>query len=162
VNKIRNGKLKKVLALGAAAVCAVTTVPFASCMEVQANENTGYTYNYDYWEEYQNSPDVYEVCNVFTSTDLGLETALRNPDGMFVKDDLIYVCDSGNNRIVVLERTSTETIEVREIYDTIGGDIEPNTLSNPTDNRCFGRGRVLHSRPGQCENPQARFCILTT
>lgn len=36
-----------------------------------------YTYNYDWWGDFQDSPDAYSICNVYTSADFGLETNLK-------------------------------------------------------------------------------------
>ena len=64
-------------------------------------EETSYTYIYDYWGDVQDSPDLYSVCRVFTSSDLGLDVMLKNPQSIYCYKDLIYICDSGNNRIAV-------------------------------------------------------------
>ena len=44
-----------------------------------SSDGGGYTYNYDYWEDIQSSPDVYTVSGVYTSVDLGLDKNLSNP-----------------------------------------------------------------------------------
>ena len=56
--------------------------------------DVGYTYNYDFWNEVRYSPDAYEVVGVYTAVDLGLETNFKNPDGLFVYGDLVFVCDT--------------------------------------------------------------------
>lgn len=97
--KIRNKKLKALV------LCAATAImTFASPLTVEAGY--GYTYNYDYWGDVQYSPDAYEVGGVFTSSELGLDTKLNAPQGMFVSGRKVYICDTGNNRIVVLTRAS--------------------------------------------------------
>ena len=96
-------------------------------------EETSYTYIYDYWGDVQDSPDLYYVCRVFTSSDLGLDVMLKKPQSIYCYKDLIYICDSGNNRIVEMKRTSTETMEVVRIIDSFQGGEGPNTFSNPTD-----------------------------
>ena len=103
-----------------------------SPMAVCAMERS-YTYNYDWWGDVQDSPDAYEVCNVYTSADFGLDVQLRNPEGMFVKGNMLYICDTGNNRIVEMERVSTEKFEVRRIIDSFRGNVEVKTFSSPTD-----------------------------
>ena len=100
--------------------------------EVKA-EDTSYTYNYDYWGDVQYSPDLYTVSKVFTSSDLGLDRNMSSPAGLYTQGNMLYVCDSGNNRIIELERISPEKLEVRRIIEEFTGDVEVKTFSNPTD-----------------------------
>lgn len=93
---------------------------------------TGYTYTFDYWGDVQYSPDAYEVAGVFTSVELGLEKKLSSPQGMFVYKDYVYICDTGNNRILELERTDTSKLKlVREITEFTGAEV--TTFSSPSD-----------------------------
>ena len=120
-------------------------------------EETSYTYNYDYWGDVQYSPDLYSVSKVFTSSDLELEKKMISPSGLYVYKDLIYVCDSGNNRIIEIKRHSAEDLKVTRIIDGFQGDVEVTTFSNPTDvavseEGCFfiadqGNARILKLDP---------------
>lgn len=94
-----------------------------------------YTYNYDYWGDIQYSPDAYTVAGVFTSQELGLETGIFKPEGMYVKGDMIYLCDTGNNRIIEIKRVDTEHLEVVRIIDSFDGSgmTENVTFNGPTD-----------------------------
>ncbi|MCL1932022.1 MAG: hypothetical protein FWF55_09410 [Treponema sp.] len=65
-------------------------------------EPTNYTYNYDFWLEQVASPDPYRVSEYILGSTLGIGS-FREPQGLFVRDNRIYICDSGNNRIVLLE-----------------------------------------------------------
>ena len=65
-------------------------------------EPTNYTYNYDFWEEQVASPDAYRVGAYILGTAFGIGH-FRDPQGLFVRENRVYVCDSGNNRIVLLE-----------------------------------------------------------
>ena len=71
-------------------------------MQVCAMERS-YTYNYDWWGDVQDSPDAYTVCGVYTSMDFGLDVKLKSPEGLYVSGNLVYICATGNNRIVVLD-----------------------------------------------------------
>lgn len=92
-----------------------------------------FTYNYDWWGDVQDSPDFYTVAGVYTSTDLGLDLSLKAPDGLCVVGDLVYICDTGNNRILELERTSLRELQLNRIIDSFQGDVEVTTFSGPTD-----------------------------
>ena len=100
-------------------------IALSSAMAVYADE--GYTYNYDYWGDIQYSPDAYEVSGVYSAVDFGLETGLKTPSGLFVYEDMIYICDTGNNRILEIQRTGSQTLELIRVIDSFKG--APNTLS---------------------------------
>ncbi len=104
-------------------------------MDAHADPSTGdisYTYNLDYWGDVQDSPDFYTVCKVFTSSDLGLDLKFNAPEGLYTYGDLLYVCDTGNNRIVELKLASAEKMEVVRIIDGFKGSDNP-TFSSPSD-----------------------------
>lgn len=113
------------IALGAIALAA----PSMSVMAVERS----YTYNYDYWGDVQDSPDFYTVTKVYTASDFGLDMNFSAPESMFVKDNMIYICDTGNNRVIQMERTGTEQFEVVRTFDSIKGNTDVKSLSGPTD-----------------------------
>lgn len=138
--------MKKIIkSIGALALAAMVFA--TSSLSVLASGDT-YTYNYDYWGDVQNSPDAYTVTNVYTATSFGLDINFRSPQGMFVKDNMIYICDTGNNRIVQLERTGTEQFEVVRIIDSIKGDTDVKSISNPTDIAVSDEGDIFISDNG--------------
>lgn len=120
--------MKRLKQIGTLFICALMFL--ASSTTVRAEE--GYTYNYDYWGDVQYSPDAYTVQGVYTAVDMGLEGRFLNPQGLNVIGDMIYICDTGNNRIIELERTDKDTIELVRVIDSFQG-AEPNTFSAPTD-----------------------------
>lgn len=120
-------KARKILSLLAAGLLLATVPSLTSCAE------EGYTYNYDWWEDVQYSPDAYSVAGVFTAVDLGLDTKLMSPEGLFVHGSLIYLCDTGNNRILELERTQRDKLTLNRIIDSFRGGHGSNTFSAPTD-----------------------------
>lgn len=138
-------KLIRLGALVASAVLLAVSLPIQSKAEV---EDKSYTYIYDYWGNVQDMPDVYSVCKVFTSADLGLDVKFKNPSGMFVSGNLIYICDSGNNRIVVLERKGQDALEVVQIIDEFKGDVEVTTFNNPTDIAISDEGNIFIADKG--------------
>lgn len=58
---------------------------------------------------------------------------LNAPQGLFVTGNTIYVCDTGNNRILELERTDKDTISLVRVIDHIEGNVENREFSAPTD-----------------------------
>lgn len=106
-------------------------IALSSAMAVYADE--GYTYNYDYWGDIQYSPDAYEVSGVYSAVDFGLETGLKTPSGLFVYEDMIYICDTGNNRILEIQRTGSQTLELIRVIDSFKGGEGPETFSSPQD-----------------------------
>jgi len=77
---------------------------------------TNFTYNYDFWGEQVASPDAYFVSAFILGSDLGVGD-FRDPQGLFIRGNRIYVADSGNNRIVVIEaREGGEHVAVEVVY----------------------------------------------
>lgn len=115
---------------------AVLVPVLAASDTVYAQEDAwikGYTYNYDFWEDIQYCPDAYDVVGVFTAVDIGLTDGFKNPSGMFVRDNKVYICDTGNNRIIELEKVSEEKFELIRVIDQFYGPSNVRTLSGPTD-----------------------------
>ena len=90
----------------------------ALSLETFAASDIPYTsYNYNYWDDYVYTPDPYEPVNsisgeglLFNNSPLG---AFNNPSDMCVSNDgNIYICDSGNNRIVVMDNSLGNVIDV--------------------------------------------------
>lgn len=95
----------------------------------------GDTYIYDIWGEIEKSPDVYRVSNVLYADDLDLEVGLRNPASLFAIGNLVYVCDTENNRIIELEYTEKKTVELVRVIDRFVTDDESiiPTFAAPSD-----------------------------
>ena len=112
-------------------IVTVGITPITALADASTGD-TSYTYNLDYWGDVQDSPDFYTVSKVFTSSELGLDVKLKAPEGLFSYGDLLYVCDTGNNRIIELKRVSSEKFDVLRIIDSFKGD--PNSTFNaPSD-----------------------------
>lgn len=118
--------LKIVTSICAVGMACVVTLP------AYAKEKS-YSYNYDYWGDVQDAPSSYAVCRVFTSSDLGLDVNMKSPTGLTVVGDLVYICDSGNNRIIECKRPTPQTLEVNRIIDSFQGEGVITTFNNPMD-----------------------------
>ncbi|MBQ2952851.1 MAG: hypothetical protein IJE07_04785, partial [Clostridia bacterium] len=79
-----------------------------------------YTYTYDYWGDMRSSPDAYRPRAVLTGAELGLTQEMKNPEGLFVRGNDIYICDTGNNRILQIRLENEAYTLVREITGFTG------------------------------------------
>ena len=114
------------------ALCLVVMLLVPACaLAVNDGYNSVYTYTYDYWDDVKEMPDAYRVEQVLYSATLGLETAMKKPQSLYVRNNDVYVCDTGNNRILHLRREGG-VFTVQRIITEIAG-AEPATLKNPTD-----------------------------
>lgn len=94
----------------------------------------GDAYIYDYWGDYEKSPDAYTVSHVIYADDLKLETALKNPTSLFANGNLLYVVDTDNNRIIELEYTSKRTLQFSRVIDKFTAkDGAEDTFNGPKD-----------------------------
>ena len=122
-------KLKRKIATALLAVMAVIAVCPAGV--ANATEVNTYTYNYDYWGIEYESPDAYQPVSYIDGRVLGTK-AFKGPQGLFVYEDLLYVVDTGNNRIVELKAENGTLTFVREITE-FTGESETLTFSGPMD-----------------------------
>ena len=97
--------------------------------------STSYTYNYDYWGDVQMSPDPYRVETIIDSMTLGLDKlegkTITKPQGLFVRNNDVYLVDSGNNRILQIRYRNGKASLTRAITEISG--TEPATFNYPTD-----------------------------
>ena len=92
------------------------------------------TYIYDFWMDYEKSPDAYTVSHVIYADDLKLSKALKNPSSLFTYGNLLYVVDTDNNRIVELEYTSKKTLQFSRVIDRFTlADGSESTFNAPKD-----------------------------
>lgn len=94
-----------------------------------ANSNF-YTYNYDYYGIELESPDAYTAEDMLIGSMLGEEVGdFLGPSGLFVRDELIYIVDTGNNRIVVVDKS----FKLVRIIKSVVIDGEESFFNQPTD-----------------------------
>ncbi len=120
--------MKRLLAL------IMTVFMFASmntALAVDDGYPSTYTYNYDYWSDIRESPDAYRVADVIYSGELGLDVAMKKPQSLYVRNNDLYVVDSGNNRILQIRREGDEFSLVRVIDAIQGSDVAG--FNNPSD-----------------------------
>ncbi len=124
--------IKRVLTM----FCCLMVLTAASVSCADDGFSTSYTYTYDYWEDYQQSPDAYRVATVIDSMSLGLENLeyirISKAQSLYVRNNLIYLCDTNNNRIIEIERKGNNRFEVKRIIREMTGS-SVNTFSSPYD-----------------------------
>ena len=138
---------KRIAAAGGALLFAAAAVIMTPASAQAATHTFGYTYNLDYWGDVQNSPDLYEGARVITSSDLGLDVKMNSPSGLTMVGDSLYVCDTGNNRIIELKLHGTGMPTVERIIDSVNG-VEPATFSGPSDFAVSEDGNIFIADTG--------------
>jgi len=117
---------------------------------VRAEGSGPASYNYSFWGLTVASPAAYVATDLYSGKSLGVGTFKEPSDLHVTRDNQIYVLDSGNNRIVILD----ESFHVLEVIETFKREGETDTFSNPqgifvTDNNHVivadtGNKRVVH------------------
>lgn len=113
--------------------CTVLVLLFAFAGKAIVSAKTSdYTYHYDVYGDAISSPNAYRVSAYLlgTSFDIG---AFRDPQGLYARGNTLYVCDSGNNRIVMITVGDDGSYSAASIITqvTIGGVETP--LNYPMD-----------------------------
>lgn len=107
-----------------AAICCLIGISTGGTL---ASAASGDSYNYSVWGETVVSPSAYEATTLMTGTSLGVG-AFKDPSDLHVTaDNEIYVLDSGNNRIVVLDINYHQ----KAIIDTFDNAGATDTFLNP-------------------------------
>lgn len=91
-------------------------------------ESDSYTYSYEFFGLQLESPDAYTPAGLLLGTDLEIGD-FKNPKSLFVRDEYLYIVDSGNNRIVVVDRY----FELIRVIDKAFISGEETTFNTPSD-----------------------------
>ena len=132
--------VKRLTRLMALCLAAMLLMPLSLALAGDDGYSSTYTYNYDYWNEMHESPDAYRVTDVIYSGTLGLETAMRRPQSLFVQGEDLYVVDTGNNRILQIRRKNG-AFTLNRIIDQVKGT-EPTTFASPNDVAVDAKGNI--------------------
>lgn len=88
------------------------------------------SYNYDYWDNIVHTPAPYTPSVTINSASLHLERAMSSPQDLSVSPNGdLYIADTGNNRIIILD-AATES--VKRIIDKFDNNGVEDTFSAPT------------------------------
>lgn len=116
---------------------------------VRAGE-VNFSYNYDFWGNELAAPDAFRARTVIRGADLEIG-ALRSPADVYVgPDDTIYILDTGNNRIVMLD----DTLQPLQTIGSFMNDGQEDGFNSPEgifvdqDRMIYvadtGNGRIVH------------------
>jgi DNA-binding beta-propeller fold protein YncE len=116
--------LKKITSLALACMLFALAV-----FPVSASGNLPYdSYIYDYWENIVLTPAPYVPGGSVSGVSLGVGAFSRPQDMCVGPDGLVYVADTGNNRIVILNEEMTEPVG---IIDSFYNNNSPDTFNAP-------------------------------
>jgi len=157
--------LKRIVAVLLIALVLVSAVPLV----VRAADSVPYdSYVYDYWEYIVFTPAPYVPGDTISGITLEIG-AFNDPQGIFVAhDDAVYIADTGNSRIVILE---PDLFTVRDVITTFNNDGKTDSFNKPrgvavtTDNIVYiadtENRRVIaldgHDVVRTIENPQSEM-----
>lgn len=108
-------------------------ISFFLCVAAVSAKNDNYIY--DVWNEIEHSPDTYRVSSVLYGSNLGLDTMLKNPSGLFCVGRRVFIVDTGNNRIIELLYNDNKTLSFVRLIDHFNSDVEGmvTTFAGPSD-----------------------------
>ena len=128
----------KMLAIMCMLTLAITAVPALADDSNSMKEDgfsTSYSYNFDYWGDVQMSPDPYRVEMILDGTSFGMgkldNKNINKPQSIYVRNNSVYLADTGNNRILQIRYEDGKAELVRVISEIQG--IEPSTFNYPSD-----------------------------
>lgn len=106
-------RLTRITALALALVCLLS-------MPVYAEDLPYDTYNYDYWENIVPTPAPYVPDGGISGVSLGIGNFSNPQDICVAPDGDLYIADTGNNRIVVVDGTSRQVERIITSFDNSG------------------------------------------
>ena len=103
--------MKRKIACVAVVLLLLVTAGLSAAAEQVYN-----SYTYDYWGNPVEAPESYTPDRFYLATDMGT-TVFKLPQDMFVQQETgrIYVADTGNNRIVILDKNFQLVREIKEL-----------------------------------------------
>lgn len=112
-------------------VLLLAAVLLAGCLPVQAlADSVPYeTYNYDYWENIVRIPAPYVPGGTISGVSLDCGAFSSPQDICVAPNGDLYIADTGNNRIVVVDGTGRR---VERIIDSFENEGETDTFNAPT------------------------------
>ena len=150
--KKRNGREGRVKPFRRGILFLCVLMLLLPCAATAANDgfSTSYTYNFNYWGDVQESPDAYRVLTVVDSMTLGMDRLdnirISRPQTLFARGQELYICDTGNNRILQLHRDG-DNFSLARLITGVNNSSTP-TFDTPTDVFADGKGNLYVADSG--------------
>lgn len=109
-------KAKRLFTLALALVMCILSIPL-SAMAVPYD-----SYNYDYWENVVQTPAPYVPDGAISGVSLGVGAFVNPQDICVAPDGDLYIADTGNNRIVVVDGKLKSAKEIITSFDNNGNE----------------------------------------
>lgn len=142
--------MKKIIQLVSLSIVLIVLFSTVATVGAAATPYSTYTYSMD--GERRDSPPAYAPVRTIDSYAMNLETPLNGPMDLFVsKDNKIYISDTGNNRVVVLNSDSEFLFEIKEFVNEHG---VPDQLSGCKGT--FANSEFIYV----CDSANARIVVF--
>lgn len=102
--------------------CIILLSFLFSSFNIYANSMPYKNYNFNFWQEAVPAPQAYLPETFIDGNKLGISD-FNNPEDVFVRNEKIYILDSGNNRIVVID-SEYKLLEVIDEIVNINNQID--------------------------------------
>ncbi|AWB46907.1 hypothetical protein DCC85_10910 [Paenibacillus sp. CAA11] len=133
-----------------AVICCLVSIGLGA---MSAYADNSPSYNYSYWKDTVPAPAAYEATSLLDGNRLGIGRFKDPSDIHVTADNRVYILDSGNNRVVVLD----DKLELEKVIDSFNHDGKKDTFNHPQglfvseQNELFvadtGNKRVVHLNP---------------
>lgn len=108
---------------------ALTLVMFVLSFPIRAYAVPYDSYNYDYWENVVQTPAPYVPQSTISGISLGIGAFSKPQDICVAPDGDLYVADTGNNRIVVIDKQTKTVVKILDSFENQG---TTDTFNAPT------------------------------
>lgn len=131
---MKNKLMKNRLLRGICAIAMACAVMLSPAARTYGEELPYTSYNYTYWKDIVYTPAPYEPDYVVAGRDLTYNGesigAFNTPQDICASDDgTLYLADTGNNRIVVMDSKMSKVLNIIEEFDNAG---TPDKFKQPT------------------------------
>ena len=107
--------------------CILLFALLVTPLTAHADSTNYFTYEYDVYNQSKAAPPGYVCTGEINCKNLGLDTDFLQPYDMQYKNDVLYVLDSGNNRIVAINKDGTLNAVLNNFTDADGKPLDFST-----------------------------------